>query len=301
MRPRRRRVLAPLDGVADVEVPHVDELVHVLDELEPLAVLADTTVAETERQFERVDPESDRDGAVVSDGLADQLEHLAAEPNPILERAPVLIGPPVEEGEQELVKQRLRVGVVDREDVEAGIAGPLAGVHVQLLDLADVVSVHLLAGAHERERTADLGRAARGDSALHAAGVGPAVPDLDRCERALLMDHVAHEAQVGDVALVPEPGADAVRIVRLRRDRAVLGRHGSPAALGLHGAEVRLEAGPVGAGTVAVRRLEEAVGQGLRADLERLEQDVVLGIARHLSYLSSLGLPSASRLRSRGW
>src|SRR5581483_3751969 len=64
-------------------------------------------------------------------------------------------------------------------------------------------------------------------------------------------------------------------------DRAVLGAARGVAAFGLHGPEVGLAQGSLGAEAVAVGDLVEAVLHRLRADLDRLEEDVVLGIARH--------------------
>ena len=74
----------------------------------PSPVLADAPVAEADGQVERVDAEADRDRAVVADRLADELEHLPAEARPVLERAAVLVGPPVEERQEELMEERLR-------------------------------------------------------------------------------------------------------------------------------------------------------------------------------------------------
>src|SRR5450631_2642528 len=68
-------------------------------------------------------------------------------------------------------------------------------------------------------------------------------------------------------------------------NRAVLGVDARPAALGLDRAVRCLKAGPVGAGADAMRDLIEAVAQGLRADLDRLEQNVVFRIARHTIFL----------------
>ena len=277
-----RGVLAPLDRVADVDVPHVDEVVHVLDELDALALLADAPVPEAVGEVERVDAEADRDRAVVADRLADELEHLPAEARPVLERAAVLVGPPVEERQEELMEEGFVVCAVEDEDVEARVACPLAGVDVQLLHLADVLLVHLLAGAHERERAPDRRRAACGHPAFQPARVQAAVPDLHGGEGILLVEHVAHQAEVAHVPVVPEPCAHSVDVVALGPDRAVLRAHRAPAALGLHRPEVRLETGPLRARAVAVRDLEEAVGQHLRADLDRLEEDVVLGVAGHL-------------------
>ena len=165
--------------------------------------------------------------------------------------------------------------------------GSLTGVHVQLLDFGDVIPVHLLAGAHERERARDLGGATGRHATVVAAGIGAPVPDLDGRERALLVDHVAHEAQVPDVTIVPEPCADTVCVVALGSDPAVLGRNRPPTALGFHRTKVRLEARPVRARSIAVSHLEEPVWKRLWAHLDGLEKDVVFWISRHLAYLSS--------------
>ena len=64
-------------------------------------------------------------------------------------------------------------------------------------------------------------------------------------------------------------------------DHAGFGAERRPAAfrldLAMHGVGAR----PLDAGAGALRHLEEAVLQGLRADGDRLEQRVVAGIARH--------------------
>src|SRR5207253_1156311 len=75
---------------------------------------------------------------------------------------------------------------------------------------------------------------------LHAGRVRAAVPELGCGERAVLVDHLAHHREVLDVVVVPEAGGDAVRVVRLRRDGAVLGAAGAVPALRLHRAEIRL-------------------------------------------------------------
>ena len=171
MRARRRGVLAPLDRVADVDVPQVDEVVHQLDELEaspswrmprspsPTGRSSVSTRSAARSRSRRPSPRGPARAP-------------RAEAGAVLERPSVLVGAVVEERQQELMQQRLRVRAVDDEDVEAGAARPLAGVDVQLLHLADVLLVHLLAGAHERERAADLRRAAAARGSP-AAALGP--------------------------------------------------------------------------------------------------------------------------------
>ena len=100
---------------------------------------------------------------------------------------------------------------------------------------------------------------------------------------------LAHEAQVADIPRIPEPDADPGHDVRVCRDRANLGEDGGPAALRLHAAEVRLHARSLRARTVAVRHLPETVSERLRADLDRLEEDVVLRIASHVGLVQRTG------------
>src|SRR5262245_48781849 len=69
-------------------------------------------------------------------------------------------------------------------------------------------------------------------------------------------------------------------------DRAVLGTDRAPATFCLHAPVVGLEARLFGSSPDAVGHLIEAVLQRLRPELDRLEQDVVLRVARHV-------LPSA--------
>src|SRR5438309_11307577 len=64
-------------------------------------------------------------------------------------------------------------------------------------------------------------------------------------------------------------------------DGAVLRVDPCPAAFRLERAVRGLEAGPVGARADTVRHLVETVAQRLRPDLDRLKQNIMLGIACH--------------------
>ena len=127
----------------------------------------------------------------------------------------------------------------------------------------------------------DLRGRARDAARLHAGRMRAAVPELGGGERAVLVEHVAHEPEVLDVVVVPEARGDPVRVVGLRMDGAVLRTDCGVATLGLHGPEVRLVEGLLRPEPVAVGDLVEAVLHGLRADLDRLEEDVVLRVTRH--------------------
>src|SRR5437773_2281726 len=72
-----------------------------------------------------------------------------------------------------------------------------------------------------------------------------------------------------------------MRVVRLGRDRAVLGAAGAVAALGLQRAEIGLAERLLRPEAVAMRDLVEAVLHRLRPELDRLEEDVVFRVARH--------------------
>ena len=274
---RRRRVLAPLGDAGDVDVPDVHDLVHELDEGQAVALELRARFA-----HEHVGGHADGDRAVVADCVLDLLDRLAPEARAVLEGAAVLVRAPVVVRRQELLRQ-VGVGAVDVDDVEARLTGALGGLDVEPLHRPDVVLVHLLRVREVLEVARDL-RGRAGDAArLHARRVGPAVPELRRREGPVLVEHVAHERQVLDVVVVPEARGHAVRVVALGVDRAVLRADGRIAALRLHRAEVRLAEGLLRAEAVAMRDLVEAVLHRLRADLNGLEEDVVLGVARHLA------------------
>src|SRR5919106_1695507 len=276
---RRRRVLAPLGDARDVDVPDVHDVVTELDEREAVALELRAGLA-----HEHVRGHADADGAVVPDRLADLLDRLAPEAGAVLERAAVLVRAAVVVRRQELLRQ-VGVRAVDVDDVEAGFPRALRGLDVEALHLADVVSVHLLRVREVLEVARDLRGRARDAARLHAGRVGAAVPELGRREGAVLVEHVAHEREVLDVVVVPEPRGHAVRVVRLRVDRAVLGADGGVAALGLHRPEVRLAERLLGPEPVAVGDLVEAVLHRLRSDLDGLEEDVVPWVARHAGCL----------------
>ncbi len=288
---RRRRVLAPLGDAGDVDVPHVDEMVDELDERQRVALELRAGLA-----HEHVGRDAHGDGAVVSDRGLDLLDRLAPEARAVLERAAVLVGAVVVVRRQELLRQ-IRVRAVDVDDVEAGRAGTLRRVDIHLLHVANVVLVHLLRVRQVLEVARNLGWTARDAARFHARRVRTPVPELARGQCAVLVEHVAHDPQVADVAVVPDAGRHAMRVVRLGRDRAVLGAAGGVATLGLHGAEVRLAERPLRAEAVAMGDLVEAVLHRLRADLDRLEEHVVLRVTRHCA--RHLLLSDASILRPR--
>ena len=268
---RRTGILAPFRDVADLDVPDVDQIVGQLDELDPVDLDLDTGGA-----IERVDGEARGDGAVVPDGVLHLLQGLDPEPGAVLERAAILVGPLVVVGRQELHRQ-IGMAAVDVDDIETGIARAQGGIDIILLDLTDVVVVHLVTIGQGLEFRGVLADAARGAARLHAGRVGRAVPQLDAGQRAVLVDFVAHGTQVAHIAFIPDPGRNPHRVVGFGMDRAVFGVDRAPSALGLDAAMGGLEAGLFRTRADAVRALVEPVFHHLRTNLDRFEKDVVFG------------------------
>jgi hypothetical protein len=106
----------------------------------------------------------------------------------------------------------------------------------------------------------------------------------------VLVHRLAHDGQVGGVAVVPEPGGDERRLVRLGADGAVLRVDGGPASLGLQRSMTGLAARLANAEAGAVRNLVEAVPKRLRADPDRLEEDIMTGVAGDARTLTGLRL-----------
>jgi hypothetical protein len=278
---RRAGVLAPLGDVADVDVPQVDQRIGHFDELHAVDFHLHRG-----RPVQRIDRKASGDGAVAAHGLAHLLERLEPEAGAIFQRAAVLVGALVVIRREKLQRQ-VGVRTVHVDDVEAGIARTQRRVDVILLDHRDVGQVHFLAIRQRFELRGVLARPARRRARFHARGVRAAVPHLYAGQRAELVDMVGHGAQVANVALVPDASRKAVGVVGFRMDRAVLGIDAGPAAFGLDRPVRRLETRAVGAGAVAMRHLVEAVAQRLRTDLDRLEQNVVFGVACHSESPSS--------------
>ena len=212
--------------------------------------------------------------------LAHLFQRLEPEARAVLERAAVLVLALVVVLRQELQRQ-VGMRAVDVDDVEAGIARAHRRIDVVLLHLRDIVEIHFLAVGQRLELGRVLARAARCRARFHVRRVRGAVPQLDTGQRVELVDVIGHRAQVAHVARIPDARRQPVRVIRLGMDRAVFGVDAGPAALGLERAMRRLEPGPIRAGADAMRHLVEPVAQGLGPDLDRLEQDVVFGIARH--------------------
>jgi hypothetical protein len=146
----------------------------------------------------------------------------------------------------------------------------------------DVVEIHFLAIGQGLELRGVLARAARRGARFHVRRVRAAVPQLHASERIEAVDVIGHRPQVVHVAGIPDARRETVRVIRLGVNRAIFRVDAGPAAFGLERAVRSLKAGSIRTGADAVRHLIEPIAQGLGPDLDRLEQNVVFGIARHV-------------------
>ena len=104
--------------------------------------------------------------------------------------------------------------------------------------------------------------------------------ELDAGQRAVRV-HLLDQALVRrDVVVVPEAPLDEPADVRAGMDLHLLRADDRPAALGLDAAHHRVGRRVAVAHAVAVRHLEEPVARRHRTEGDRLEQDVVAGVAR---------------------
>src|ERR1700730_12835999 len=164
---------------------------------------------------------------------------------------------------------------VDVDDIETGIQRPDSSGHVVILQALNlrVVGVSRIVTRPQVRR--QLGNPVRNNPCFGRHWMGPAMPELDSGQRAILMDPLTHHREIAYVVIVPEPRGNGRGVVGFRVDRTVFGANGSPAALGFDGAVLGLETGPLRASPSAMRYLEEPVAQHLWPDGHRLEENVI--------------------------
>ena len=277
---RAGRVLArPLLVIADLDRPGVEQPLGVeeLDDGEPLLEILQREGAQNVVGFV-----ADRDRARRAAGLAHLGEALDGKTQPVLERAAPAVAPVIVAMVEKLRRHRI-VARGQLEDIEARILRPLGREHIHIQQRPDVVLVafgaeHRALGKHVRRQAAGIARHLAG---LHVRCVTARVPELDARQRAVPVQLVAHMAVIDDVALVPHPPQRERVFVRFRVHRDRLGEHRAPAALGLGAAKRGLGAGPLGAESRAMGGLPETVFQCLGAELDGLEQNVILRFPCH--------------------
>ena len=177
------------------------------------------------------------------------------------------------------------MGAVDVEDVEARIDGAPRGFREHRDDAGEIGVLRLVGVDLRDPGRGELVGGGRDIAAAEIVREAAGVTQFDAGECIPLVDRVGHVPVIDDVALVEQAGDDGDRLIGLGVDHAGFGAERRPAAFRLHLAVHRIGARPLDAGAGALRHLEEAVLQRLRADGDRLEERVVAGIARHRHHL----------------
>ena len=263
--------------VADVHVPEIGQVGEHLDDLAALVLPGDAVLAQ---ELVGGEPEADRHAA--AHGFHGVFKQLAQEPHAVLQRAAVLVRPPVAAPGEEIHRHGDVMGAIDIDQIEARIPGPQHPVAVPAAKLADIVQVH---GAR-LHRIGAVGhrRVRRPERDLAAVVVGERrriADDFGAGQCAVGVDRIGPVAHADDVVLIPQLGFRIGSGLRMGVERALLGAHHGPSALGLHAPHGGIGARQQMAHAAAVRHLEEAVARRYGADLHGLEEDIEAGIARH--------------------
>src|ERR1022692_4965107 len=110
---------------------------------------------------------------------------------------------------------------------------------------------------------------------------------LDGRERTVLVDGLSHERQRRYVLVIPQSPLDIRRDIAGRMNFDLFGAHHRPTAFGLDATHGGVTAGPRISHAIAMRHLIEAVLGDHGTDLDRLEENVVAGIAWHGEWILS--------------
>ena len=276
------RVVLP---AAQDEVPQIgvfaDHADHVLD-----LSTGDAVIAE-----EFVDGDTAGDSCFPIRLLAGVFEYLAQESDPVGQAAAVFVGAVVVPPRQEVVQAAHGVSGVGVDDVVTDVDGAANRVAVPPAHIGDIGLGHR-SRLHRVVIPGHDGKVLRSkwDFATdQVRTVEPVVGEFDTGQRAALVNHVGDPGQPGQILLVPDPQFDERPDIGRGVDLNLFGADHSPTSFGLHPAHVGLAGGIPVAHAVAVRYLVEAVTCRHRADLYRLEEDVVARIA-HMSSCRVLGV-----------
>ena len=116
--------------------------------------------------------------------------------------------------------------------------------------------------------------------------VAAGVAELDARKRVVLVDASVDARKKREVGIVPNAHLDIRGNIGRMMDFRHLGAHDRPAAFRLHAAHRRHGGGVAITHAVTVRHLIKAIAGGDGSDADRLEEDVVTGIAAHAALLS---------------
>ena len=263
--------------VFDLDVPQVHEVVQGRNKADAVLVDPDPVAHPV---LARIDAEASHDRAVVADRLAYHLEQLAGEARTVLERPAVLVGALVPVGHQELVADAPGLTMVKGDQVEARLAGSPRCRYVLQLEFPDVSLRQLIAGGLCPLVTPELA-----DTPARQPGGEAGVSHARVCEfhagqRTLLVDFVAQQGEIADIALVHKPVQQPGCLVAFHRDAGMPRRDSTPSTFGAYRPVVRFGSRENGPESCRVRRRVEAIAHQLGTDLDRLEEDVVVRITR---------------------
>ena len=104
------------------------------------------------------------------------------------------------------------------------------------------------------------------------------VCDFNSCERVVLVNRIHCQGQSMHVLLIPESPFNIWRDICAWMDIHLLGGHDPPSTFGLDTTHCSLGFGKYIAQSIAMRNLIKPVARRDRADLNRLEQNVITGI-----------------------
>ncbi len=184
---------------------------------------------------------------------------------------------------------------IEVDQIEPGFLGTLGSVHEPAAQVADFFLGQCAGLDRIIGKGADgLGRhGQRHFLGVKVRAVHPGIGQLDARQRPVGFHLFRHLAQLRNVLVFPQAQLDERCDFRSVMHLALFGENHRPAALGLDPAHGCRRRGVTIPAAIAVRHLVEPVLCGMRANLDRLEQNIIPGIA-HLDF-------SLCRLASDLW
>ena len=261
------------------EIPEVGQIGVHLDHV------ADLGIGETEFTDHLVQREPQRQPAGVADGVTPFLDQLAHEARTVLQRAAILVATLVGSRRQEVLDDAEAVGAIKADEIEAGQPGTLEGIAMPATQIANVLLVHgtrlhrIIGEGADRQGSRSARHLARVEVRPVDAGIG----QLDTGQRAMRAHRGSHFRERRDILVFPQPQLDERRDFRGVVHLGLFGKDDAPAAFRFRAPHLGRCRRVAIATAIAMRNLIETVLRGDRADLHRLEQNVVAGIAHELS------------------
>ena len=183
----------------------VEKVRHIGEQFDQLMSFRRLVAAGPPAQFLEADPQ--RDAAIGADGVLGDLDHLAHEAHPVLDRAAIGVGTVIVFRQQELVAEIAHSGI-DIDDVEAGGARlargfGLAAQHLPYVGLVHRLGPHIAHEADMRRHPRNAGWRQRRQAAGAVHDGRAAVPQLHAGKRPMAMHSLRHQRMRADVVVVP--------------------------------------------------------------------------------------------------